>query len=168
MQIKPFILLLIGILISASMARAQELPDLKKIKLSKKIHYKDTEPLVLKVTQFIFATPIDPKNNSRRQAGQFLIKWMDGTPDYIFYLGEKETEAFSDTELMLIYMAGLTSYTLQHKEITDQKARAFGALQRVLPYLDEQQNKKAWPDKLLQMLKAYKKGELQRFLDENN
>lgn len=146
---------------------AQELPNLKHIKLNKKAHFKDNEGLALKVTDYIFATPIDHKNDSRRQAGQFLIRWMNGTPDYVFFLGEKETTYFdTDTELMLVYMAGLTRFCLQHKSVTDPRQRTLGALQLALPYLDKQENKKRWSVQLWQLMDAYKNGKLAVFLEE--
>lgn len=154
-------------LIALSDVFTQELPNLKQIKLNKKIHFKETEPLVLKVSDYIFSTPIDRKNELRRQGGQFLMRWMNGTPDYVFFLGESETYFFStDSELMLVYMAGLTRFCLQNKSIAEQREKVLGTLQIVLPYLDKQENKKNWSAALWQMVDAYKKGKLPAFLDK--
>jgi hypothetical protein len=162
---KKILLFSFSILIGIATCFAQELPNIKHVKLNKKAHYKDIEPLVLKVTDYLFSTPVNDKNNARREAGEFLIRWMNGTPYDTFYLEEKETNYFNtDTELMLMYMAALTKFTLENKSVTEQKEKVFGAMQLVLPYLDMQQNKKSWSKDLWQLVDAYKNGKLATFL----
>ena len=151
--------------LSLSYSYAQELPNLKNIKLNKNSHYKDTEPIVLKVVNYLFETPIDKKNKARTDAGQFLIKWMNGTPEYTFYLEEKETNYFdTDSDLMLMYMAGLTKFTLENKSVKDQKALVLGTMTVTLPYLNNQENKKSWSKDLWQLNEANQKGKLEQFL----
>lgn len=146
-------------------ACSQELPNLKHVKLTKKSHFKGTETLVLKVTDYLFGTPINKQNTARTQAGQFLIKWMNGTPDYTFFLEEKETDFFNtDGDLMLTYMAGLTKYSLEHPDIKDQKQLILGTMQLVLPYLNEQDNKKTWSNQLWRLNDANLKGRLKEYL----
>lgn len=164
---KSIVLYVFFILITASASFSQELPNLKHIKLNKKSAFKDLDPLVIKVTDYLFATPVNHKNNSRKEAGQFLIKWMNDSPFNTFFLEEKETNFFNtDTELMLMYMAGLTKFTLEHKSVTDQKEKVVGAMQMVLPYLDKQDNKKLWSKELWQLVDSYKTGKLVDFLNK--
>lgn len=164
---KPFVLLSFLILTAISNTSAQELPNLKHVKLNKKAHFKDIDALVLKVTDYLFATPVNHKNDSRREAGQFLIRWMNGTPFDTFILEERQTNFFNtDTELILMYMAGLTKFTLENKSITNQKEKILGAMKLVLPYLDKQENKKSWPVALWQLVDSYKTGKLEDFLKQ--
>ena len=156
------------LLITISASSAQELPNLKHIKLTKKAHYKEIEPVVLKVTDYLFATPVNHKNASRKEAGQFLLRWMNNTPFDTFVLEEKETNFFNtDTELMLMYMAALTKFALENKSITNQKEKILGAMQLVLPYLDKQDNKKSWSKELWQLVDSYKTGKLEGFLKQD-
>lgn len=156
-----FLLCALGI----SSSYSQDFPNLKHVKLNKKSSYKGTETIVLKVTDYLFATPIDKKNASRTEAGQFLIKWMNGTPDYTFLLEDKEVDFFNtDSDLMLVYMAGFTKYTLENPTIKDQKALILGTMQLILPYLDKQNSKKSWSTKLWQLNEANQKGELEEYL----
>jgi len=163
---KKILLFSFFIFVSSSLSFGQELPNLKHIKLNKKAHFKDIEPLVLKVTDYLFSTAVDKKNDSRREAGQFLMQWMNGTPYDTFFLEEKETNFFNtDTELMLMYMAALTKFTLQNKSVTNQKEKVLGAMQLVLPYLDKQENKKSWSKNLWQLVDSYKTGKLVDFIN---
>ncbi|RZL30891.1 MAG: hypothetical protein EOO96_17195 [Pedobacter sp.] len=159
------IILFFLLTVSLSYSYAQELPNLKHIKLNKNSHFKDTEPIVLKVVSYLFETPIDKKNKARTDAGQFLIKWMNGTPEYTFYLEEKETNYFdTDSDLMLMYMAGLTKFTLENKSVKDRKALVLGTMRITLPYLNNQENKKSWSKDLWQLNEANQKGKLEQFL----
>lgn len=146
---------------------SQEFPNLKHIKLNKKSHYKSAEPEILKLVNYLFETPIDPKNYARKEAGEFLVKWMNGTPDYVFVLEDKEIKYFNtDANLMLMYMAGLTQFTLQHPNIKDQKELIIGTMNLLLPYLNEQEDKKSWSALLWQLNDAQLKGKLNDFLNQ--
>ncbi|MDQ8004751.1 MAG: hypothetical protein REI64_08135 [Pedobacter sp.] len=143
----------------------QELPNLKNIKLNKKASYKHAEPTVLKVVDYLFHTPIERKNRSRSNAGQFLVDWMNGTSDHVFYLEEKETSFFNtDSDLLLMYMAALTKYSLDQPTDKEKRTQALGAMNLVLPYLYQQSDKKIWTKELWQLYDASKNGKLKEFL----
>lgn len=144
---------------------SQVLPNFKYIKLNKQVHFKEAEPAVNQTIAYLFNSPINKKNKARAEAGQFLLNWMNGTPDYTFYLEEKETSYFNtDADLMLMYMAGLTKFSLENKEIKDQKTKVIGALNMVLPYLNIQEDKKTWSSDLWLLSEAYQKGRMETFL----
>lgn len=149
----------------ARLSYGQELPNLRGIKLNKRISYKNAEPTVLKVVDYLFQTPSDKKNKSRNDAGRFLVDWMNGTPDYVFYLEEKETSFFNtDPDLLLMYMAALTKFSLVHPTEKEKQKQALGAMNLVLPYLYQQSDKKTWTKELWQLYDASKNGKLKEFL----
>lgn len=156
-----FFLLLLGI----GYTYAQDLPNLKHIKLNKAAHFRNAEATTVKVIDYLFQTPIDRANKSRREAGRFLIDWMNGTPDYTFYLEEKETNFFNtDSDLTLMYMASMTKFMLENKSIKDQKAIVLGSMGLLLPYLNKQENKKSWSKELWELNDANQKGKLEAYL----
>lgn len=145
--------------------QGQELPNLKNIKLNKKASYKHAETTVSKVVDYLFQTPIDKKNKSRNNAGQFLVEWMNGTPDYVFYMEEKETSFFNtDSDLLLMYMAALAKFSLAKPTEKDKKIQALGAMNLVLPYLYQQSDKKTWTKELWQLYDASENGKLKEYL----
>ncbi|MFN0290440.1 hypothetical protein [Pedobacter helvus] len=153
------------ILINAGLSYGQELPNLKSVKLNKKTSYKHAQPIVGKVVDYLFATPADRKNKARNEAGRFLVDWMNGTPDYVFYLEEKETHFFNtDADLLLMYMAALTKFSLAHSEVKEKQEQALGAMHLVLPYLYQHSDKKTWTKELWQLYDASKNGKLESFL----
>ncbi len=161
-KITVFVLLF---LTSTTYCHSQELPDIRNIKLNKKSQFKGTEQLTLKVIDYLFSTPINKKNNKRTDAGQYLIMWMNGTPFYVFYLEEKETDFFNtDPDLMLMYMASLTKFTLENPTVKDQKTLILGAMSLTLPYLNQQDDKKSWSKELWQLNDAFQKNKLESYL----
>lgn len=151
--------------LSSSSIFAQELPDLSKIKLRKNNQYKPAEETVNQVINYLFSTPINAKSKERQLAGEFLLKWMNGTPDHTFYIEEKETSFFNtDSDLLLMYMAGLAKHNLAHPEIKKQKDQVLGALAITIPYLNAQDNKNSWNKELWQLNDAFQKGRLQAYL----
>lgn len=151
--------------LQTGLSHGQEFPNLKSIKLNKRASYKQAEPIVTKVVDYLFKTPADRKNKSRSDAGQFLVDWMNGTPDYVFYLEEKETSFFnSDSDLLLMYMAGLTKFSLAHPTAKEKQEQSLGAMKLVLPYLYQYSDKKTWTKELWQLYDASKNEKLKEFL----
>ena len=149
----------------AAASYAQELPNLKAIKLRKNDSYKHAEPSVAKVVDYLFKTPIDQKNKSRNDAGKFLVDWMNGTPYYIFYLEEKETSFFNNNaDLLLMYMAALTKFSLENPTVKEKQQQALGAINLVLPYIYQHSDKKTWTKELWQLYDAFKNGNLKEYL----
>lgn len=164
---RKIILFLFLFFSTAIYSYAQEFPNLKNIKLNKKSHFKSAEPEVIKLVNYLFETPIDTKNHSRKEAGEFLIKWMNGTPDYVFVLEDKETVYFNtDADLMLIYMASLTKFMLENKSEKNQNAIILGAMKLALTYLNQQENKKKWSALLWQLNDANLHSKLTTFLNQ--
>ncbi len=159
------ITLFIIIAFTALNAKGQELPNLKDVKLSKRIDFKNAESVVTKVVEYLFHTPIDSKNKARNEAGKFLVDWMNGTPDHVFYLEEKETSYFNtNSDLLLMYMAALTKFSLMQPTEKGKRQQALGAMNLTLPYLYEHSDKKSWSKELWQLYDASINGKLNELL----
>ncbi|WP_343531339.1 hypothetical protein [Pedobacter sp.] len=162
---KTFLFIFLFSCFQATSSFGQELPNLKNIKLNKRASYKHAESTIGKVVDYLFQTPLQKKNKSRNEAGRFLVDWMNGTPDYAFYLEEKETSFFNtNSDFLLMYMAALTKFSLAHPTEKEQRQQALGAMQLVLPYLYEQSDKKNWSKELWQLYDASKNGQLKEYL----
>lgn len=162
---KSVLVFFLFLIVKMGLSYGQELPYLKGIKFNKKLSYKQAEPTVSKVVDYLFNNPTDRKNKSRNDAGRFLVEWMNGTPDFVFYLEEKETHFFNtDSDLLLMYMAALTKFSLQHPTAKEKQDQALGAMNLVLPYLYQQSDKKTWTKDLWQLYDASKNGNLKEFV----
>ena len=162
---KTFLLIFLFCCVQAASSFGQELPNLKNVKLTKRASYKHAESTVTKVVDYLFQTPLQKKNKARNEAGKFLVDWMNGTPDYVFYLEERETNFFNaNADFLLMYMAALTKFSLAHPTEKEKQEQALGAMKLVLPYLYQQSDKKAWPKELWQLYDASENGKLKEYL----
>ena len=144
---------------------AQALPQFNQIKLQDNKDYKLAEPQVVQTADFILATPIDTNSTLRTTAAQFLMKWMDGTPDYTFTLDENSTRSFlQNNDLMMVYVASMAKYAIQTKPRTS-KDITIHAIRNLLAYINNPSNNVKKTDDLKQLAQANDRGELENFLN---
>jgi hypothetical protein len=104
------------ILLTASTAFAQIYKDLPNEVFLSKEDYTNREDQVLEVSKFILSNPIVKDNLDRVYAMQFLLKWMEGTPDYKFTIGETIMSLTGgDLDLMGVYFAAVCETAIQNK-----------------------------------------------------
>lgn len=122
-------LLLLLILFTASTSFAQIYKDLPNEVFLNKADYGNSEDQVLEVSKFILSNPIVKDNSDRINAMQYLLKWMEGTPDYTFTIGETVMNLTGgDLDLMGVYFAAVSETAIQNKnsgktaEQTDEEA----------------------------------------------
>ncbi|RYY34289.1 MAG: hypothetical protein EOP46_13870, partial [Sphingobacteriaceae bacterium] len=97
---------------------SQDLPPIEGIKLDGSEVFKLNEQLVLQTADYLLTTPVKENDIDRLKAVQFLMKWMEGTPDHTFTISEYPTKFFSyNVDLMSVYMASLCKSELEDKPV---------------------------------------------------
>jgi hypothetical protein len=77
--------------------------------------FKSAEPEVLAAANYLFANPADLDKDKRLAATQFIMKWMEGTPDFTFAIdAEAMTLTEGSADLLGLYLAGMTKTVLEH------------------------------------------------------
>lgn len=137
-----------------------------EIKLEAKEDYKAAEQKVLEASNLLFTTKYDKDDLDRLYAMELIEKWMTGTPDYTFEIGEKFSKAFSsDADLLGMYMAAMAKYALENKEKAgDNKSIGLGATKMLIEYSSKLSNNLRQSGELKKMSAALKKGELEKYL----
>ncbi|PIB36164.1 hypothetical protein BFP72_12540 [Reichenbachiella sp. 5M10] len=100
---------------------AQAPADFKSIE-----DYKTAEPTVLETANFILDTPADLDELKRLNSFQYILKWMEGTPDYTFSI-ESEAMQLTDgkTELLTVYLSAMTKAVLDSSSpLTNEQVQA--------------------------------------------
>jgi len=144
---------------------AQSLPQFDNIKLQKGKDYKLAEPTVVQTADFITSTPIDKNTETKTIAAQFLMKWMDGTPDYTFTLDEGSTRTFlQNNELMMVYVASMAKYAIQTKQ-HNSKLITINAIKSLLAYINDPTNNVKKTNDLIELSQANDSGQLESFLN---
>ena len=135
------------------------------IKLEEKEDYKIAESTVLKASEYLFTTKYDKEDLERLYAIEFIMKWMNGTPDFNFELNEKFTKPFlHETDLLGLYMGALAKFAIEHKDqAKDATTLNLNAVKIIIGYSSKPANNLKQTGELKKMAAALKKGELEKY-----
>ncbi len=155
----------IAILVSFS-AFSQSMPPVLGVPLATDADYRTAENVVLRVSEYLLAIPVDEANESRLKAGLFLTRWMDGTPDFDLTLGQSAMNKYieKDVDLMTVYFSCLTSFAIEYKSVKDPKTITLNAVKAFITYINNSNNHVVMTTKLKKLVDADQKGDLKRFL----
>ena len=158
-------LLTLFVVLSAFTVFSQTLPALDNVKLVAKEDYRAADTITLQVDNYLLSNPIDLNPADRLKAGQYLLKWMEGTPDHTFSLGQDILKYVEkDVDLMAVYFAALTRFAIKNKEVKDDKTMQLGAMKDLVAYVDKPSNNVKMTRLLKKLSEANQKNELQSFL----
>jgi len=151
----------------SSVTFAQTIPDFDAIKLNKKEDFNATaDDAALQASNFLLSTPLEKDNLDRLKSLQYIIKWMSGTPDYMFELDEQATKfAKKNEDLLGLYMAAMTKYVLENKaDSKDQSKIKLNAVKSVVVYAKDEKNKVKINGELKKAIEADANGQLSAYL----
>ena len=152
-------------LIVAGSSYAQNLPVFGQVKLKKPKDFKVAEPAVLQTDDYVLATPVDQNIAAKTSAAEFLMKWMEGTPDYTFTLDEGTTKSFlQNTGLVVVYLSYMSRYAIQNKPKTSRLI-TISAIKNLLAYINNPTNHVTLTDDLKALSEANDKGQLESYLN---
>lgn len=99
----------------ALMSSAQtDFSELNQIQFANVGDYRQHEDKVMEVVQHILTTPISDNEQKSLYARQFLIEWMEGTPDHTFLIDNFGLLVSKKNEDMLsVYMAALSKVDIE-------------------------------------------------------
>lgn len=160
-----FVLVLVFV---SAFSFAQNLPNYDAIKLEVKEDYNTAaETAALKAASFLLSTPNEKNSLDRLKSLQYLIKWMSGTPDYSFSLGDPVTKfAKKNEDLLGLYMAAMTKFVLENKaDAKDEKKIKLNAVKMLIDYAKDENNKIKINGELKKAVEADNKGQLAEYLN---
>jgi hypothetical protein len=145
---------------------AQDYSKLKDIELKTKEDYNKAEDKVLECTKYILTTPMDNENTNRTNALQFLLRWMDGTPDYTFNLDETVGKIAQTSDALLgVYMACMSRYVLENKDkAKDEKDVKYNSVLLLIDYANDPANKVEISGELENLIKAKDEHRLKEYI----
>lgn len=152
-------------IISVGKCFAQNLPKFDQYKFNKNSDYKLADSAVLQTADFLLSTPSDQNIPIRIKAGQFVMRWMEGTPDYTFSLEQNAIKYLSgNVDMMLLYMTSMAKYALENKS-NDVKITTINGVKILLAYVDNPANNVKIDKNLKKLSDANNKGNLENFLN---
>ncbi len=144
----------------------QALPDFDAIRLVSPEDFKAAEPSVEEAANYQLTVAFDKNDISRLKALQFIIKWMQGTPDYMFTLDVVADKIIKGNDDMLgLYMACMSKYCLENKDAgKDAMKVRLGSVKLLLQYCENDSNKVKMNKSLRKLSEANKHGDLENEL----
>ena len=145
----------------------QGLPIFDNIKLEQKSDFKAAEPYALEASTYLLSTPNKKDDLDRLKSLQFVIKWMSGTPDYLFTLDDVAGKIIkgNEEELLGLYMAAMTKYSLENNNSSrDVNLVKLNAMTLLLNYCEVPGNHIKMSKNLKKLSEAKVKGQLEQEL----
>jgi len=132
-----------------------------------RIDYKNAEPKALEAACFLLSMAFDSSRNERDKALTYILMWMEGTPDFVFYIDENIDEFTNSSKgLLAVYMACLTKISLENPLLAkDRNELKFKSIEYFLGYcLDPSNHVKSYRQLEL-LVKARDKGNLRSYIE---
>ncbi len=149
---KLFTLFLISFL--SATAFSQDYSAMSKYHFKNEADYKDSQPKVLEAANYLFSHPATSDKMNRLQATQYVMNWMEGTPEYTFSLGKKAMKLTKgNQDLLGLYLVALSKVAIENsgEKLSEDKMHTQAAL--VLAHYCANPDNGLEPSKKLMQLK---------------
>ncbi|MDX9782976.1 MAG: hypothetical protein RBT35_08395 [Bacteroidales bacterium] len=147
---------------------AQDYTKLKEIALKDKSDYQKNESLVLECANYILNSQYNllDKDLNHTNAQLFIIKWMGGTPDYMFSIDETIGKATkSSANLLAVYLAASVKYVLENKEMASNENEVkYNSILLFLDYCKDATKNVKVNGEIKKMIKANEENTLREYL----
>ncbi|MEN9335120.1 MAG: hypothetical protein RLZZ500_107 [Bacteroidota bacterium] len=152
-------IILFFFLFTCSIQYAQEI---SQIEFKKDSDYKLAEPKVVESATFLLEHPIDSDEMLRISHLQFLMRWMEGTPDYTFSLTETASKFSGENSSLLgIYLASMIQYLVkEHGDPTAIATVELNTVRIATNYVAKKENHVPLTATLKKLIEANEKGNL--------
>jgi len=131
----------------------QNFSELNKQKLKTPQDFKQAESSVLNAANYLFKMPYSKNDVNRLYAIQYILKWMEGTPDYTFNIDSKAmTLTKGSDKLLSMYFAAMTKAVLDSKGTKLTKAEVYNKSEGYLIDYCANLNNNIKPSKTLKKL----------------
>ena len=147
---------------------AQDYSKLDKIDMKTQADYKKNESLVLECANYILDSRIDDINDdpNRQSAMEFIQRWMDGTPDYMFNIDESIGPLLNaNPSLLYVYLAAMSKYVLEHKQNADNDNEVkYNSFLIIINYCEDSGHRVRMDQELRNLIKAKDDNKLREYL----
>lgn len=152
------IILIITITCTFNAVIGQNFTQLANYEFESVESYKTEESKVLMCTNYLFNNPANQAELNRLISIQYIMKWMTGTPDYTFELGEKSMDLTKgNSDLLGLYMAAMTKVVLENEgEKVDNDAIYNQSESLLVEYCSNSENKMKPSKKIKKIIKRRK------------
>lgn len=123
---------------------AQSFEELKEIELASAEDYKQAEGHVKAASNYMLSQPITDENRQQRlYAINFIMRWMEGTPDYKFNLGKNFSDyCGNNIDLSSLYLSAMAKTAVENPVLAKNEEEIITRAEAVfLNYCAQKENK---------------------------
>lgn len=152
------ILLTAAITMMCQLAQAQDFDQIANYQFQSAEDFKAQEPTIIQCADFLLGTPASEQETQRLLAIQFILKWMEGTPDHTFEIGPEAAELTKgNTELFSLFLASMSKVVLENDGPALSNAEVYQMSETmVVDYCADENNKIKPSKKIKKLLKSQK------------
>lgn len=157
------------VIFCTTLSFSQTTTDFDTVKLKKDSDFKEANKYALEASNYILSVPLDNNSLLRLDAIQFILKWMEGTPDFTFSLDSTIMDKVvkGNDDLLGVYMACMTKYCLENEANSkDNQMVKLNSIKLILDYCENPANNVKISKQLKKLSEANKKGELESELNK--
>ena len=152
------ILVVVAFLFISQATLSQDFMEIGSYEFKTAKSYQEQEDNIVLCANYLFDTPADENGLNRLLATQFILKWMEGTPDYTFDLTSEMADfTKGNDDLFGMLLAGMSKVVLENKGTTLTTDEIFSQTKDLLvAYCANPDNKMKPSKKIKKILKSRK------------
>jgi hypothetical protein len=152
------IILLIVIGFISNLSTGQNFNELDNYEFKSVESYRTEESKVLLCANYLFNNPANKSEMNRLIAIQYIMKWMMGSPDYTFEIGEKSMELTKgNDDLLGLYMPAMSKVVIENKGEKLNNEEIYNQAEEILVnYCSNSDNKMKPSKKIKKIIKSQK------------
>ena len=152
------IILIIALAFSFNISIGQNFTQIDNYEFETVESYKTEIDKVLMCANYLFNNPANKGEINRLISIQYILKWMTGTPDYTFDIGDKSMELTKgNSDLLGLYMAAMSKVVIENKDEKLDSDEIYNRAEEILVnYCSNSDNKMKPSRKIKKILKSRK------------
>lgn len=152
------IILIIAIAFAHHLSFGQNFNELANYEFKTLESYETEKNNVLMCANYLFNNPANQAGLNRLLSIQYIMKWMEGTPDYTFEIGEKAMELTKgNSDLLGLYFAAMSKVVIENKDEELNNEEIYNKAEEILVnYCSNADNKMKPSKKIKKIIKSRK------------
>ncbi len=146
-------------IVASSLSFGQSFSELAKYEFKTVESYKSEQSKVLECSNYLFNNPSNKDESNRLTATQYILKWMEGTPDYTFDIDKKVLELTKgNSDLLGLYFAAMSKVVLENENHTLNSEEIYNQAEKLLVDYSSNSGNKIKPSKKIKKILKSRKG----------
>ena len=147
------IILTFSIAFTSHLSFGQDFNKLAKYEFETTESYESEKTNVLLCANYLFNNPVNQEKLNRLTSIQYIMKWMEGTPEYTFTIDEKAMELTKDNiDLVSLYLAAMAKVCIEHRDGNLKNEEIYNMAEEMLVNYCSNPNNKIKPSKKIKKI----------------